>query len=581
MDWNRPLEQPKLNENIRYEPDEPCPLSVSLGAALQIAVVALASVVVNTAVIVRAAGQSDSYLSWSIFGALAICGLTTVLQTVRIGPFGTGHILIMATSPVFAAVCITALVEGGPALLSSLIVAASLFQFVLAKRLSLARRIITPVTSGTVIMLIAATIMPIVLGLLEDVPSGTPPAAAPATAAVTLAVVVALALRGSPALQSWSPFIGILAGCAVAVFFGLYDFRRVGDASWIGIPELAWPGLDLMPGEQFWALLPAFILVTLISSIKTVAANVSVQQVSWRKPRATDFRIVQRSLNTEGVGRLLSGLAGTMPSTPDPSGASIITATGVASSSVGVFAGLSFVALAFSPKFVSAILSIPSPVIGAYMIFLLGLIFVGGIKTIAEEGVDKRVATIVGVSFWIGFGFQHESIFGDQLGGIWGTILGNGIIGGGLAAILMSEFIELTSRRRRRLDTRLHTSSLSELDDFLRRFASRSRLDNEATLRLRSAGEETLLSLVQEDENTTDGKARSLIVFARLEGRMVEMEFIASSHQENLEDRLAYLGQLGAPDEREISVRLLRHHASSVHHQKYHGVDVVRISVTT
>ena len=33
------------------------------------------------------------------------------------------------------------------------------------------------------------------------------------------------------------------------------------------------------------------------------------------------------------------------------------------------------------------------------------------------------------------------------------------------------------------------------------------------------------------------------------------------------------------PDSREISFRLLRHYASSVRHQKYHGVDIVTVSV--
>ena len=49
---------------------------------------------------------------------------------------------------------------------------------------------------------------------------------------------------------------------------------------------------------------------------------------------------------------------------------------------------------------------------------------------------------------------------------------------------------------------------------------------------------------------------------------------------ENLEDRLSYLGEPpDIPDSREISFRLLRHYASSVRHQKYHGVDIVTVSV--
>ena len=573
------LETPQPDNSIRYEPNERPPTPVALGVALQIAVVAVAPVVVNTAVIVRAAGQADSYLSWTIFGALVVCGITTVLQTVRIGRLGAGHILIMSTSPVFAAVCITALVKGGPAMLSSLIVVSSLLQFALVPHLSLLRRIITPVISGTVIMLIAASIMPIVFGLLEDAPDATSSAAVLGTSAVTLIVVVALALRGSSAWQPWSPLIGILAGCVTATLFGLYDGRVVTAASWVGIPPLAWPGLDLTPGVEFWVLLPTFLLVTLISAVKTVAAGVAVQQVSWRIPRATDFRIVQRALNTEAVGRVLSGLIGTMPNTPDPSGVSIVATTGIAARSAGVYVGATFVVLAFSPKVTALIMSIPSPVIVAYMIFLLGLVFVGGIRMIIQDNIDRHTATIVGVAFWIGAGFEHHWISSDRLDRIWSSLLSNGIISGGLAAILMSEFVELTGPRRRRLDTELRISALPDIDRFLCKVASKLDLEGEATNRLRSSGEEILLSLIQQDDRSLADSVRRLIIFARAQNGTVDLEFIAASDRENLEDHLTYMNDIGEPDEQEVSFRLLKHHASSVRHQKYHGIDIVHVRI--
>ncbi len=166
-----------VNENIRYEPDEQPPHSVAVGVGFQAAVVVLAPVVLSAIIIGRAANQAESYLTWIAFAALMISGVSTVLQAVRVGRIGAGHVLIMGTSGAFIAVCIKALVEGGPALMASLIVVSSLFQFALAARLSLLRRIITPVVSGTVIMLIAVTVMPIIFGLLTDVPEGTPWAA--------------------------------------------------------------------------------------------------------------------------------------------------------------------------------------------------------------------------------------------------------------------------------------------------------------------------------------------------------------------------------------------------------------------
>ena len=126
----------KVNEHIRYEPDERPPHSIAAGVGFQAAVVIIAPVVLSAIIIARAANQPESYLTWVAFAALLISGVSTVLQAVRVGRIGAGHVLVMGTSGAFIAVCITALVKGGPSLMASLIVVSSLFQFALAARLS-------------------------------------------------------------------------------------------------------------------------------------------------------------------------------------------------------------------------------------------------------------------------------------------------------------------------------------------------------------------------------------------------------------------------------------------------------------
>ena len=269
--------------------DENPPSLVAIGAGLQAAMVIVAPVVLTVVIVARIAQQSESYLSWAVFAALIISGVTTTLQAVRVGRIGAGYVLIMGTSGAFIAVCVAALVKGGPSTMASLIVVSSLFQFVMAARLSLLRRIFTPVVSGTVIMLIAATVMPVIFDSLTDVPEGTASAAAPAAALATLATVVGLVLRAPSAWRLWSPVIGIAVGCAVAAPFGLYDIQPLLKAPWVGVPLGSWPGFDLTPDPAFWALLPAFVVVTLVGAIETVGDGVAIQRVSQRKQRGDRF----------------------------------------------------------------------------------------------------------------------------------------------------------------------------------------------------------------------------------------------------------------------------------------------------
>ncbi len=571
---------PGILRDVRYEPDERPPAALALGLGFQFAMLAVAGIVLTPAIVVRAAGGGDAFLSWATFAALAISGVTTVLQAVRVGRVGSGHVLLMGTSAAFIAVCVTAITEGGPGLLATLVTVSALFQFALSARLSLLRRLLTPTVCGTVIMLIPVTLMPIMFGLLTDVPAGSAPAAAPVSATATLVVTVLVTLRAAGVWRLWAPVIGIGTGCAVASVFGLYDVQRIAAAGWVGLPAGGWPGFNLDFSIAFWSLLPAFIFVTLIGAIETIGDSVAIQRVSRRKARAIDFRVVQGAVAADGVGNLLSGLAGTVPNTTYSSSVSVTEITGVAARSVGVCIGVLFVGLAFLPKFMALILAIPGPVAGAYTIVLMATLFVLGMKVIVEDGVDYRKGVVAGVGFWIGLGFQNELIFADSLG-VFGGLLGNGMTSGGLAAILMTLFLELSRPRRQRVRTPLSVDAYPAIDAFLGKFAASRGWGKAMSERLRAVGEETLLALIRKDEEEAGQPERHVHLVARSDGRAAELEFVAAAAESNIEDQMALLGErtAGEPVDLEVSLRLLRHYASSVRHQQYHDTDVVTVRV--
>ena len=566
---------------VRYEPHEKPPQALAFGLGFQQAAVCVAGIVMTPIIVIRAADGGEPYISWAVFAALVVSGITSALQAVRVWRIGAGYPLLMGTSAAFIAVCVTALAEGGPAMLATLVLISALFQFGLASRLAWLRRVITPTVAGTVIMLIAVTVMPIVFDMLAEVPPDASPAAGPASAATTLAVIALLSLKASGWLRLWVPVIGLLVGCVVASTFGLYDTEQVLQADWLGIPTGGWPGFDLHFGATFWALLPAFVFVTLIGAIETIGDSTAVQGVAWRKPRATDFRAVQGAVAADGVGNLLSGLAGTVPNTTYSSSIAITELTGIAARSVGVWIGVVFVAVAFVPKAAALLLAIPGPVAAGYLTVLLAILFVLGMKMIVRDGVDYRKGVIVGVSFWVGVGFQEQLIFADQLGGWWGSLLGNGMTSGGLTAIFLTLALQSTGGRRRRAETTLNRAALPTVDTLLRDFAARRKWSEEATARLRSAGEETLLSLINQPAQDAEALAaeRRLLVSIRHDDGDAELEFIAVSGEENLEDLMVLLPETPQDLERETSLRLLRHYAASVRHQQYHDSDILVVRV--
>ena len=572
---------PDRRSGIRYQPDETPPPALAFGLGLQLAILCIAGIVLTPAIVIRAAGGSEGFLSWAVFAAVAVSGVTTILQAVRVGRFGAGHVLLMGTSGAFIAVCVAALVQGGPAMLATLVLVSSFFQFLLSSRLSLLRRILTPAVAGTVIMLIPVTVMPIVFGMLDDVPKGSSSLAAPLSALVTMAVMLGIALKATGGLRLWAPVIGVVVGSVVAAAFGLYNTGMIAGASWVGLPDGEWPGLDLGFGAVFWTLLPAFVFVTLVGAIETIGDAVAIQRVSWRGDRAVDFRAVQGAVGADGVGNLLSGLMATVPNTTYSTSIAVTELTGVASRRVGVAIGIIFVVLAFLPKALAVILAIPNPVVAAYATVLLSMLFVVGMKVVVQDELDYRTGLIVGVSFWAGVGFQNGVIFPEYFAEFAGGLLQNGMTAGGLVAILMTLFVELTAPRPSRVEVELGTEALPKIQEFLADFASRGGWGTAMAGRLDAAAEETLLTLMRQDEEGEERLRRRMRLTARKEGGGAVLEFVAGAGNENIQDSIALLGTgpVEAPEEREISLRLLRHLASRVHHQQYHDTDIVTVRV--
>ncbi len=574
------LHESDTRSRNRLHPDAKIPFPLSVGLALQIACLVLPGAVMIPTVVFRAAGQPEEALLWAVFASVAISGATAIIQARRVGRFGAGYVLAIGTSGVAIAVSIAALAAGGPALLGTLVVVLALVQFVFSARLSLFRRILTPTVTGTVLMLTPVTVMPIMFDQLKSVPIGTPPLAASLSALTTLAVITGITLTAKGRARLWAPVIGIVAGSTVAGIFGLYDVERIALAPWIGIPQPEWTALDLRFTPDFWALLPAFVFVALVCTIQTVGGAVAIQRVSWAESRAVDFRAVQGAVAADGVGNLLSGLAGTMPLGFRPTGASMVEITGISSRLVGIALGAALIVLAFVPKALAVILAIPGPVITAFITITMATIFIIGMKVIIQDGIDSRKGLIAGVSFWIGVGFQSGAMFPGLVSEFSGALLNNGMLTGGVVAIIMTTFVELTKPRPRRIQLEFSPSALHEIREFIGAFASRRGWDAQMVGRLDAVCEETLLTL-REQEGSAGDSGRQLLLTARSEDGGAVLEFVASRGEQNIQDRIALLGEANAAAmiEEDVSLRLLRHLASSVRHQQYHDTDIVTVRV--
>ena len=517
--------------NPRYEAHESPPLLSSLGLGAQFSLIASATLLVTPVVVSEAAGMDDAYLTWMVFASLVVVGVSTLIQVRRIGPVGGGAVLPMFTAAFSIPFCIAAVAEGGPGTLAALVFISAVTQLVISKWLFILRRVVTPIVGGTVMMILSITLASVVFDLLDRA-SIVEPRSATLTAFVTLIVIVALSLRRSGVLRLWGPLIGIVIGCVVAAAVGIYDFDRVVEAKWVGLPgELPALGFDF--GISFWTLVPSFVFLGVIIAIQANGASIAMQHAAHRGDRAVDFREVQATLAGGGVTNLIASVFGAVPNIINPGIVSFTQTTGVAARSVGYCIGLIFIAMAFVPKVSGLLSTIPGPVMTGYLVMVTGSLFVDGARTVIQNERDGQKVAVAGVCFWIGAAFQFGLFNLPDLGAVVNALMKSGITTGGFGAIAMILYIEFTNPRRMRFESDLHVDALPELNEFMQRFADRRGWDDAMKNRLSAVGEETLLTLAPLDLTGNDEvrDERQLVVVASSEGDVAELEFIGGGRR--------------------------------------------------
>lgn len=556
---------------LKYGVDERPSHGLSAALGMQTVALIVAGIVLVPVIVLRAANGDAETTSWAIFAALAVSGVTTIVQARPIGSIGAGYLLFMGTSGAFLAVATSAVQAGGLPLLATLVIVSSAVEFLLAARLSVLRRIVTPTVGGTVVMLIAVAVFPICIRMLGTVPETADPSsfAGPITAATTFLTVLVISLFGTPRSRLWAPLIGIIVGCAVAYSVGLMSFSAVSEAPWIGLPAARWPGLDLSFDSDFFGLLPAFVIVTLIGAIETYGDGIAIQRISSATERPVEFRSVQGALKADGLGNLLSGLLGTLPNTTYSTSISVVELTGVASRRVGIYGGAILVSLAFLPKISALLQAVPDAVGGAYLLILIVLLFAHGLRLVTEGGLTYENGLVVCLSFWLGLGFQERSIFPDHFPPAIRTIIDNGMTAGGIIAIVLTSLLYLKNRGSKPVQLEHSLASLPRIQELTRKAATDLGWDASAIDRLQLAAEEALVFLLEREESMDESDRLPIIARIRPIDGDVELELATGPGAANIEEHLADLSLAERDDAGAAGLRILQHIAAEVRHAHF------------
>ena len=147
------------SQNPRYEAYESPPFLASLGFGAQFSLIASATLLVTPVVVANASGRGDLL---SVVDGLRLSGGLRRVHAVADAAVGAGAVLPMFTAAFSIPFCINAVVDGGPATLTTLVLFSAAAQLVISRWLFILRRLVTPTVGGTVMMILSITLASVV-----------------------------------------------------------------------------------------------------------------------------------------------------------------------------------------------------------------------------------------------------------------------------------------------------------------------------------------------------------------------------------------------------------------------------------
>ncbi|MEO0537784.1 MAG: nucleobase:cation symporter-2 family protein [Cyanobacteria bacterium P01_A01_bin.123] len=439
---------PKVAADLIYGLDDRPPVLEAIFVALQHVLASFVGIITPPLIISGALGLDPADTGYIISMSLFVSGVATFIQCKRIGPVGSGLLSLQGTSFAFLGPIIgmgLAALDAGqsPQSMLSLIFGLCFFgafvEIFLSRFLHLAQKIITPVVSGTVVMIIGLSL--IKTGIISM--AGGVVAQQNETfgsyqnlglGGLVLAIIVILNMTGNRYLRMGAIAIGLIVGYVVSIALGLVDFSALSQLPLIRIPIPFRYGMSF----NFAAFVP-FILLYLITAIETIGDLTATSAVSRQPVKGGAYmRRIKGGVLGDGVNSLIASIFGTFPNTTFSQNNGVIQMTGVGSRYVGFFIAGIFALLGLFPIVGGVFQALPQPVLGGATVVMFGTIAVAGINIISSAAMDRRSLIIVAVALALGLGVVYVPDIMADKPALIKNIFSSGISTGGLAAILLN-----------------------------------------------------------------------------------------------------------------------------------------------
>ncbi|TRW97795.1 purine permease [Paracoccus sp. M683] len=400
--------------------DERLPTGKLITLGFQHVLVMYAGAIAVPLIVGRALQLSPEEVAFLISADLFVCGVATLIQSLGMTQYFGIKLPVMmgvtfaAVGPMVAIAGQTPGQEGARALFGA-IIAAGLIAILLAPAISRMLRFFPPVVTGTVILAIGISLMPIginwIFGLqvgptapmLVDpaqqawldgaiaaggVPEGVKLAASMPNpvyasgsniliAVLVLGTILAVSRLATGFLANISVLVGIVVGGIVAAMLGMMNFDKVGEASWFALIKPLHFGMPTFDPIMVLTM----VLVMIVVMIESTGMFLALGEMCKRQ-------ITQQSLaaglRADGLGTMLGGIFNTFPYTSFSQNVGLVGVTGIRSRFVCVAGGIIMIVLGLIPKMGALVESLPTTVLGGAGLVMFGMVAATGVRILSR-----------------------------------------------------------------------------------------------------------------------------------------------------------------------------------------------------
>ncbi|HBO70983.1 MAG TPA: xanthine permease XanP [Acinetobacter sp.] len=427
--------------------DRPKPF-VAFLAALQHLLAILVPIVTPGLLICLALGVSREDTNMVLSMSLIISGIATFLQCKKVGPFGAGLLIVQGTSFNFIGPIIgigSAMVAAGTpveqvmAAIFGVVIAGSFIEMGVSRILPWVKKLITPLVTGIVVLLIGLTL--IKEGLISM--GGGYTAMQDNTFAnadnlimscTVLGIIILLNRIRIIWVKSSAILIALVIGYILAGFMGHLNFSVLNEAPLIQIPTPMHFGLSFS-----WSLFIPMAFIYLVTSLEAIGDVTATSKISNQPVDGPIWmQRIKGGVLVNGANSFLAGISNTFPSSVFAQNNGVIQLTGVASRYVGIWIAVLLVILGLFPAVAAVIQAVPQAVLGGAVMVMFGAVAASGINILSSIHLDRRALLIIAISLALGLGVAQVPQILEHLPELFKNIFSSGVATGGIAALILN-----------------------------------------------------------------------------------------------------------------------------------------------